>query len=281
MLHDISDVSVIICTKNNVKNIEYVINSVLKQSPGEIIVVDGSSTDGTREVLEKLPVKLLSDPGKGLALARQIGLDEAKKKYVFYSGDDNIYRKNEIYDLKVYMNNHDYKCVGMLNRVYDASKDYWSKCADIRWKARFSEGERPVVGTPNMYEASTIKSMKWNTRRRFSDDTDLQERIKKIGGRIAYSNIQCYEIGQTGYEETIARFTMYGVSDYEVWINKKDLWSLRRKVKSLLHPMRDELICPLISSIKTIEKIYALPYFVLVTILRYKSWIINIKDNKK
>lgn len=66
MNKNISDVSVVICTRNNCKNIRSVVQSVKAEAPGELIVVDGNSTDGTREILDGMSVKVLSDPGGGL-----------------------------------------------------------------------------------------------------------------------------------------------------------------------------------------------------------------------
>ena len=87
---DISDVSVVICTRNNKKTIRQAVQRIINEKPGEIIVVDGNSTDGTREILKKMPVRLLTDPGKGLALARQTALDAAAGRYILFAGDDNI-----------------------------------------------------------------------------------------------------------------------------------------------------------------------------------------------
>ena len=41
---------------------------------GEIVVVDASSTDGTRQVAEQLADPVLTDDGKGHGNARNIGI---------------------------------------------------------------------------------------------------------------------------------------------------------------------------------------------------------------
>lgn len=43
----LSDVSVVVCTRNNKDNIEVDIQSIIDEAPGELIGVDGNSTDGT------------------------------------------------------------------------------------------------------------------------------------------------------------------------------------------------------------------------------------------
>ena len=168
MTKDISDVSVIICTRNNCENIQAVIESVVTQQPKEIIVVDGKSTDGTREIVENLPVTLLTDPGQGLAMARQIGLEESTGDYIFYCGDDNIIPTNAIMELKNYLDSHDIVCAGMLTRLKNCDENYWAFGADIRWQTRIYEGEREVVGTPNMYYRRVLEEIGWNTDLKFS-----------------------------------------------------------------------------------------------------------------
>ena len=80
---DCKDVSVVVCTKNAKATIEQVILSIKRNNPKEIIVVDANSQDGTREILEGMGVRVLTDPGKGLALARQIGIENASGEFVF------------------------------------------------------------------------------------------------------------------------------------------------------------------------------------------------------
>ncbi len=67
-------VSVIIPTCNEEKNIGDCIHSVQKAGePAEIIVVDGGSTDRTREIVETLSgVRLFSSaPGRGIQIANR------------------------------------------------------------------------------------------------------------------------------------------------------------------------------------------------------------------
>lgn len=272
MTKDLSDVSVIICTRNNCENIKTVIESVVSQQPKEIIVVDGNSTDGTREIVENLPVTMVTDPGKGLAMARQIGLEESTGDYVFYCGDDNIIPNNAIIELKKYLESHDIVCAGMLTRVKNCDRNYWAFGSDMRWQTRIYEGEREVVGTPNMYYRSVLEEIGWNTDLKFSDDTDLQERMCEKY-KIAYSNVCCYEIGKTDFLDIKKRFKMYGVSDAEFWNGHHETWKVGRKIRSILHPIRDELIRPMSRVKGWGNKIRILPFFVIITWIRYCGWV--------
>ena len=87
--------SVITVVYNNVKHLERTIKSVINQSYSNIeyVVIDGSSTDGTLNILEKYHDKidvLISEPDQGIYDAMNKGLKLAKGDYVLFmnSGDE-------------------------------------------------------------------------------------------------------------------------------------------------------------------------------------------------
>ena len=278
---NVKDVSVVICTQNNKDNIKRVIKSVLKENPGEVVVVDGHSTDGTRDIVLKMGVKVISDPGKGLAKARQIGLNEVSNEYVLFVGDDNVLAKGSILKLKQYMLERDWIGAAFQTRIWHANKDYWSYCANWRWRIRFCEGERDVIGTPYMYYTDILKKAGYDEECSVSDDSDIDKRISELTDKkYGYANIICYEIGKTGLGATISRFTMYGKSDYQFWKKYSKEWTIKRKIKSIRHPIDDEFIKPLgmINSFKT--KVYVFPYFFVITCIRYYGWIKELIKNR-
>lgn len=87
--------SVITVVYNNVDHVERTLLSVLNQTYPHIeyIVIDGASTDGTLQVIEKYKdriAKLISEPDKGLYDAMNKGLTLATGDYVLFmnSGDE-------------------------------------------------------------------------------------------------------------------------------------------------------------------------------------------------
>jgi len=70
-------ISIIIPTKNEGQGIESVINSVKKYS-NDIIIVDGHSEDGTKEIAIKLGASFYLDHGKGKGDAVRLGIVKAK-----------------------------------------------------------------------------------------------------------------------------------------------------------------------------------------------------------
>ncbi|WP_158798581.1 glycosyltransferase family 2 protein [Pedobacter sp. L105] len=89
--------SVITIVYNNVKDIERTMLSVLNQtySPIEYIIIDGASTDGTRDIIYKYKSRLsqfISENDKGIYDAMNKGLALATGDYVlFMNSGDEIY----------------------------------------------------------------------------------------------------------------------------------------------------------------------------------------------
>jgi len=270
------DVSIIIICKNCADNIEGAIQSAISASPLEIVVVDGHSTDGTLDIVAKYKdqVKLVFDPGKGVAMARQVGADNANGEYLFYLGCDNEIEPDSIGALKTYMEEHDFALAGMLTRIKDTST-YLAFCNNERWKFKITEGPKSVVGSPFMIKAALLKEFRYNTQRKFSDDTDLCERLIENGHIIGYSDVICYENTENSYAELRARFKMYGISDAEVYNAHKDTWDKKRKRQSRLHPYRSEFKV-ILKGVKGFwTKVKVFPYAFMITWIRYRSWFKN------
>lgn len=95
-------VSVIVPTYNRAAFIEGAIETALGQTHEEIevIVVDGGSTDGTHEVLERYVeddrVSMLTDSDDGIAHARNRGIEHARGAFVCPLDDDDRWHPEKI-----------------------------------------------------------------------------------------------------------------------------------------------------------------------------------------
>lgn len=278
---DAKDITVVVCAMNSVKTMKEVLTALKKNNPLEIILVDGESTDGTREIAQKYVDKILTDPAKGLAVARNIGVKAAKGKYIFFCGADNVVEADTLVKMKVYMEKKGYVGVGALTELKDKNRSYWTQGANQRWKTRFYEGERAVIGTPYLYETAILEKYQYSPEMTWSDDSDVCYRIVNDGSRIGYSNVVCKEIGVETFKSLITRYRLYGLSDFQYYQKFSKDWNIRRKIKSGLHPILVELIEPLHRTEGFKTKLYYLPFFTLITIFRYKGWIISVRKKRQ
>ena len=85
---------------NKEAEVECALRSVLEQSlaPGEIIVVDDGSTDGSRAIVERIiaehpevEIRLIAQPNGGVSAARNRGIAEAKGDYISLLDADDMW----------------------------------------------------------------------------------------------------------------------------------------------------------------------------------------------
>jgi glycosyltransferase involved in cell wall biosynthesis len=89
-------VSVVLCTKNSAATVQKSLDSIFQQTrqPDEVVVVDGSSHDGTVEIVKNYPVKMVSEPGLGFGHARNLGVKNASGDIIFFV-DSDCYAEND------------------------------------------------------------------------------------------------------------------------------------------------------------------------------------------
>ena len=101
MLTDSPQVTVVICSYDREETLGPALESVASQQTGgdfvfEIVVVDDASTDGTCEVVRRaaenshLPLRYVREYGRGVAFARNRGVQEARGDWIAFFDDDQI-----------------------------------------------------------------------------------------------------------------------------------------------------------------------------------------------
>lgn len=93
-----SDLTVILCTRNGEPTLDAVLDGYLKQQPGgftwEIVIVDNGSTDGTaaliRRYQSRLPLSLVNEPVPGKNRALKRGLAGIQAAFIVMTDDDAV-----------------------------------------------------------------------------------------------------------------------------------------------------------------------------------------------
>ena len=100
-------ISIIIPVYNRERHLEECVNSILLsiENDVEIIIVDDGSTDGTSEICDKLKkrskcVKVIHQPNKGVASARNTGLSAASGEWIAWVDSDDLVSASYIRTLK-------------------------------------------------------------------------------------------------------------------------------------------------------------------------------------
>lgn len=105
-------ISIITVCYNSKETIERTIKSVIAQDYEELeyIIIDGASTDGTQDIIEKYIDKIsiyVSEPDHGLYDAMNKGLERASGEVFAFLNSDDYYADNVLNKVKEYFENSD------------------------------------------------------------------------------------------------------------------------------------------------------------------------------
>jgi len=104
-----SQISVIIIVRNGEMFLPFALDSIVGQTlpPGEILVVDGNSSDRSREVAYSFPnVRVISQTGEGIAAARDQGCAAARFERVAFLDSDDVWEPDKLKRQAVYLERH-------------------------------------------------------------------------------------------------------------------------------------------------------------------------------
>lgn len=265
------NVTAVVCSWNAIQSIEKCLQSLLDNNI-KIIVVDANSNDGSREVAVKYAHKVITDPRKGLGMARNLGIENVTTQYVLNWGADNILPKGQLELMLNCLEKNNFGGVSAQTFIICDKMNYFSKSLNLYKKTRYFPGQRTVIGTPTLFETKVLQKHKFDNAMTHSDDADLCTRLAEKGFNFAISDAYVYEIGYESISSIKERWERYGKSDFEIYSKYSKNWSLKRKIRSILHPLINEFILPL-SKLAFINIIKILPFLTFITLLRYFFWI--------
>jgi glycosyltransferase involved in cell wall biosynthesis len=151
------NVSVQVITLNEGHNIRGALAAILANSPGEVVVIDGGSTDATVAIAREMGARVL-EPGRlGRGSSRRIGYFETDLPYIaFVDADDRINPDWLTTTLQEFFSGH-YAALQSSLRVLDP-RGFWEK----GWNEYFRETVKPaadtrMIGHPALYLASALQ----------------------------------------------------------------------------------------------------------------------------
>jgi len=125
-------VSVVIPVKNGASKIKDLLDSLMQvdydKDKLEIIVVDGCSTDSTREIVSKYPVKLVVEEKPGVNAARNAGIKSSTGEIIAFTDHDCVVPRDWIKKIVENLRYPDVGCVG--GQVLRYNDEFWARYAD-------------------------------------------------------------------------------------------------------------------------------------------------------
>ena len=244
-------VSVVILCRNEVKYIKKTVEEVLKSehSPLEVIIVDGMSNDGTREVLKELSnkytnVRFVDNPEKLTPFAYNYGVKNSAGEYIQIIGARNVLETGYISNLvKTLESDARIACAGGdYQHVYDTNV---GKYISYAMESKFGVGAGnyrtmqescfvDTVGVP-MYPKRIFDELGYfDERLTRNQDDDYNYRVTKADYKIFYNhNAKCTYMVRGSFKKLFTQMSQYGY--FKVFVNRKHktLTTIRQIVPAL------------------------------------------------
>lgn len=198
--------SVVIPCYNEKNHIEECIKSLICQEfiygDFEIVVVDGMSTDGTRELLDKYcssysNIKVVDNKKKYTPHALNLGIDNSRGNFISILGAHSIYDKNYLANsYSLFLKHPEADCTG--GPIISDGKTTFGKAAAMAMshplgvgnaKHRFPDYEGYAEGAcfPTFRKKVFEKIGKYDERLIKNQDDELNFRLSKSGGKVYIS----------------------------------------------------------------------------------------------
>lgn len=199
-----SIVSVIIPCRNEEKFIAKCLDSILLQDYPkeslEILVVDGASTDKTKEIIksytEKYPfIRLLENPQKFTPFGLNIGIKNSKGETIVRMDAHAGYQKDYISKCAKYLKDSGADNIGGTMKTLPAKNTLMAKAIAFSLSSRFGAASSFRIGSLEPQEVDTVfggcykrdvfdRIGFFNEKLTRSQDMEFNLRLKKSGGKI-------------------------------------------------------------------------------------------------
>ena len=177
-------VTAVVPARNAESLLEGCLTSLRSNGVGRVVVVDGQSTDGSREVAARLGATVLSDGGGGLPLARSLGVEEAATPWVVLVDADVVFPDGALAALLAEFHQGGYDALQAgLHSV--AGPGYWGQALaqhHLRGRSRWWFG---LVAS--VVRRDVLLAHGFDNRFRSGEDIELRWRLASAGLRIGVS----------------------------------------------------------------------------------------------
>ncbi|MGZ3996821.1 MAG: glycosyltransferase [Flavisolibacter sp.] len=247
-------VSVLIPCRNEAKHIEHCLTNIYGFTPPpggfEVILIDGMSNDGTREILSKLKSRfpdfiLIDNPDKIVPSAMNLGIECAKGEYIVRADARCIHPKSYLRDLIELSERTGADNVGGV-LVPEFGNSYTQNAIALAYKSRIAMGgalrdrgdfigetdtvyggcfKRKRLLEVGMYDESMVRNQ----------DDELSFRLRESGGKIIQDGrIKIQYFPRSSFWHLFKQFMQYGYWKVSVIKKHPQQASLRHFLPAVL-----------------------------------------------
>jgi len=179
-----SDITVVVPARNAEAILEECLASIARQRPAEVIVVDGMSTDATREIARRHDARILSDEGRGLPAARSMGALAATTRWVALVDADVILPDGSLAALFREFQRDGYVAL-QAGLESEAGPGYWGQALAHHHRTGRSRWWFGLVAT--IFERDALLAHGFDATFESGEDIELRWRLASAGAKAGVS----------------------------------------------------------------------------------------------
>lgn len=209
------DVSVVILTRNSARTIGACLRSVIKERPGEILVVDGISTDATRSIVRRHGIQMITDPSMSLGESRQLGVETVKGVYVMFVDSDVVLAPSCIRTMRRELERFGW--VGIHAKLLSAENvTYWQRAEQKGFSRYYGRvGPRDRIDTfAALFRRAVLLKYPFDANLRESrEDFDLCRRLVENKQKLGVSTAIAYHFHRREFHAFVKQRFRNGFGD--------------------------------------------------------------------
>jgi len=260
------DVSVIVPTRNAADWVVACLEAIRASNPGEVILVDGHSDDGTVILAEPLVDRVIRDDGRGPGAARNLGIAAAGHPWLMLVDVDVVLPPDAIRDLVREARSR--RVEGLQAMLRSTGTDYWSD--QLAWQHNNGRSRSWFGVSATLIRTEVARAHPFDPDLRSGEDVDLRLRLAEAG--IA--------VGVSETVEAVHRFAPTLRSARSQWSD--DGAGLGRLVRKIGRPGLRQLVIPFGAAAywvgRSIRTPRRLPYFLGFLAGNWRSALAGLFD---
>jgi glycosyltransferase involved in cell wall biosynthesis len=180
----VRDVTAVVPVRNGATLLPACLQSLKINGVIEIIVVDGLSTDASRDIARTYGATVLSDDGLGLPVARLRGIEYAHTRWVVMVDADVVFPAGSLAALLEEYSDGEYAALQAgLQSV--SGPGYWGRALTYHHRTGRSRNWFGVMAT--LVDRDLIRTVGFDENFRSGEDIELRWRLRSTGRRIEVS----------------------------------------------------------------------------------------------
>lgn len=178
-------ITIVVPVRNSEHLIEGCLTSIFKANPAEVIVVDGLSTDKTREIAQRFPVVIVSDGGLGVPAARMMGVRAANNSTIGLFDGDIIMPDGALESLYQEFLEGEYDAL-QAGLVSHSGPGYWGKALVTHHNNGRSKRWPGLMAT--LFKKQVLLDEPLDVRFRSGEDIEIRWRLINAGYKMGISH---------------------------------------------------------------------------------------------